>query len=124
MTADEPRPVKLPWEQDIVGETTANLAIGGLRETIMRGLTDERGVHAETLMVVIGALAGFAAQQAAWDRVKRGDVPLTPAAAEAIRARPDDTVDIMLDDLQEQGLFLAVSNPAGSSTATWFPSRT
>jgi hypothetical protein len=53
----------LPWDGD--GEIIANLTIGSLRDSILKWLTGDRGVHAETLMVTIGALAGFAAQNAA-----------------------------------------------------------
>lgn len=60
--------VALPWEGDVDAEITANLAIGNLRNALMQWLTSERGVHAETLMVSIGAIAGFAAQNAAWQR--------------------------------------------------------
>jgi hypothetical protein len=55
----------LPWEGDADGEIIANLTIGSLRDSILKWLTGDRGVHAETLMVTIGALAGFAAQNAA-----------------------------------------------------------
>ena len=54
--------VTFPWSRD--GEITANLAIGSLRESLLMWLKTERGIHAETLMVAIGALAGFAAQNA------------------------------------------------------------
>jgi hypothetical protein len=53
-----------PWEPD--GAIKANLAIGNLREALLAWLRGEHGVHAETLMVVVGALAGFAAQNAAF----------------------------------------------------------
>jgi hypothetical protein len=56
----------MPWEGDADGAVIANLTIGSLRDSILKWLTTERGVHAETLMVTIGALAGFAAQNAAW----------------------------------------------------------
>jgi len=69
---NEPRIVELreitfPWQPD--GEITANLAIGSLRESLLTWLKSERGVHAETLMVVIGAIAGFAGQNAVWQTV-------------------------------------------------------
>jgi hypothetical protein len=47
----ELREIKFPWEPD--------------------GTVTEHGVHAETMMVVIGALAGFAAQTAACEALKR-----------------------------------------------------
>lgn len=62
-------PVQFPWEPD--GGITANLAIGSLRDSLLMWLKSERGVHAETLMVATGALAGFAAQNAAWTQVRK-----------------------------------------------------
>jgi hypothetical protein len=57
---------KFPWEADTDATIMANLAIGNLREALQAWLRSERGVHAETLMVVVGALAGFTAQNAAF----------------------------------------------------------
>ena len=37
-----------------------------MRESLLNWLEDDRGVHAETLMVSVGALAGFAAGNAAF----------------------------------------------------------
>ncbi len=52
-----------PWQPHSL--LLGNLAIGNLREQLRLGLSTERGVNAPTLMVAIGALAGFAAQNAA-----------------------------------------------------------
>src|ERR1043165_8205749 len=60
--------VQYPWE-GTGDEIVVNLAIGSLRDSLMQWLTSERGVHAETLLVSIGAIAGFAAQ--ARDRADR-----------------------------------------------------
>jgi hypothetical protein len=57
-------PLKLPWNPD--DAIIPNLTIGSMRDSILKWLTGPRGVHAETLMVVTGALAGFAAQNAAF----------------------------------------------------------
>jgi hypothetical protein len=54
-----------PWESDDDATIVANLTIGSLRDSALKWLTSERGVHAETLMVVIGSIAGFAGQTAA-----------------------------------------------------------
>lgn len=67
--------VRYPWT-GTDDEIAVNLAIGSLRDSLMTWLTTERGVHAETLLVSIGAIAGFAAETAALDRVKRRDVPV------------------------------------------------
>ena len=61
--------IMFPWGPD--GEIAANLAIGTLRNSLLKWLKTDRGVHAETLMVVIGAIAGFAAQNAVWQTVAR-----------------------------------------------------
>src|ERR1043165_4439944 len=67
--------VRYPWS-GTDDEIVVNLAIGSLRDSLMKWLTSERGVHAETLLVSIGAIAGFAAETAALDRMKKRDVPL------------------------------------------------
>jgi hypothetical protein len=62
--AVEPKPVgQLPWQPQ--SEIRGNLAIGNLRENLQRFLRNERGVHAETLLTAVGALVGFASQNAA-----------------------------------------------------------
>jgi hypothetical protein len=70
-----------PWEQDQDATIIANLATGSLRDSLLKWLTSERGVHAETLMVSIGALAGFAAQNAAFRSI---GPPGTPIPKDAI----------------------------------------
>lgn len=51
-----------------------------IADWLMRELTDERGVHCETILTVIGALAGYAAQQALWEgMVKPGKLAITEA---------------------------------------------
>ena len=52
-----------PWQPD--STKTALRAIGDLRVSLMRDLKTPRGIHTETLMTVVGALAGFVAQNAA-----------------------------------------------------------
>jgi hypothetical protein len=72
---------KFPWEQDQDATIIANLAIGSLRDSLLKWLTSERGVHAETLLVSIGALAGFAAPSAAFRSI---GPPGTPVPKDAI----------------------------------------
>ena len=81
--------VQYPWEgtDDVI---VVNLAIGSLRDSLMKWLTSERGIHAETLLVSIGAIAGFAAQTAALERTNKRDVPL-PAGFD--RAVPREAVN-------------------------------
>ncbi len=54
----------LPWDPD--DAIIPNLTIGSVGHSLLKWLTGERGVHAETLLVSVGALAGFAAQAAAF----------------------------------------------------------
>src|SRR6266700_1496809 len=68
-TANQPQAIQYPWA-GTDDEIVVNLAIGSLRDSLMRWLTTERGVHAETLLVSIGAIAGFAAQRAVEERIK------------------------------------------------------
>ena len=53
-----------PWSD--TSPIKGNLAIGNLRENLQRLLTDDRGIHAETLLASIGAIAGYASQNAFW----------------------------------------------------------
>jgi hypothetical protein len=71
---------KFPWDGDEDGEIIANLTIGSLRDSILKWLTSDRGVHAETLMVTIGALAGFAAQNAAFRSLEPSGTPVPKGA--------------------------------------------
>jgi hypothetical protein len=65
----------------------STLAQAGLGDTptriadwLMRELKDQRGIHCETLLTVIGALAGYAAQQALWEgMVKPGKLAIAQA---------------------------------------------
>src|SRR6185312_3502419 len=57
--------VKLPWEPK--GTTAANLAMHYVETLLMNALKTERGVHVETLLTAVGALAGFSAQHAIWE---------------------------------------------------------
>jgi hypothetical protein len=51
-----------------------------LANWLMRELKDERGVHCETMLTSVGALAGYAAQQALWEgMVKPGKMAIREA---------------------------------------------
>ena len=67
---------RFPWEPH--GTIRANFAIGDLSELMMQWLKSERGIHAETLMVVIGAVTGFAAQNVVWQMVNEPGMRLPP----------------------------------------------
>ncbi len=61
---------EFPWS----GEEYApcNFALGHLRDNLLEKLKDEAGgVHCETLMCAIGAIAGFATQSAVFDRMQK-----------------------------------------------------
>jgi hypothetical protein len=70
-----------PWQPD--STVTGDLAVKNLGEDIMKALKNERGIHTETLLTAVGALAGFAAQNAALDRVTSRD-PAAPKLTLAI----------------------------------------
>ena len=51
-----------------------------IADWLMRELKDQRGIHCETILTAIGALAGYAAQQALWEgMVKPGKLAITQA---------------------------------------------
>jgi len=50
-----------PWGPE--SDAAANQAIGGLRNYLLGALKTDRGIHAETILVASGALAGYAAQR-------------------------------------------------------------
>jgi hypothetical protein len=49
-----------PWSSSAEDEVVANFAVGNLRESLKLWVTLEGRIHAETLLVTIGAIAGFA----------------------------------------------------------------
>lgn len=64
-----------PSAPQSLGDTPTRIA-----DWLKRELTDQRGIHCETLLTVIGALAGYAAQQALWEgMVKPGKLAITEA---------------------------------------------
>jgi hypothetical protein len=73
----------MPWEPD--GTVVAGYAVQSLQHFLLNGAAslegeqaakDQRRVHAETLMTMVGALAGFSAQHAIWETVvQTGKLP-------------------------------------------------
>jgi hypothetical protein len=63
---------RMPWSPE--GDATAERAIGDLDEFLIGAL---EGSPVENLFVALGALAGHAAAQAAWERVAREGLRLT-----------------------------------------------
>jgi hypothetical protein len=72
-----------PWQP--ASTTTGNLAIRNVRDVVMKALRTERGIHSETCLTAIGAIAGYAAQAAALNCVtsKERD-PVNPPLSIAI----------------------------------------
>lgn len=72
------RAVKAPW--DSKGTPAANFAMQSVEALLMKALKTDRGVHVETLLTTVGALAGFAAQHAIWESIiKPGKLPAEAA---------------------------------------------
>jgi hypothetical protein len=65
-----------PWQSDTESTIIANFTIGSLRDSVMNWLTSECGVHAESLLVAIGAIAGFSAQAAAFQSIGPPGTPI------------------------------------------------
>lgn len=94
--APQTRPFMLPWK-DTDDEIVVNLAIGGLRDSVLMWLKTERGVHVETLLSTVGALAGFAGQTEAFARVVKRDVPgVDPGMSAAALAEHLRTANLMV----------------------------
>lgn len=111
---EKPRAIELPWKLPH-DEMTANLAIGGIRESLLLWLKSERGVHSETLLVAVGALAGFAAQRAAWARLARRDLPLPPSVMQAAAGTSDTALNLLSEELRTRGLFVTVATKSGET---------
>ena len=69
------QPSAQPSAQQGLGDTPTRIA-----DWLMREIKDQNGIHCETLLTVIGALAGYAAQQALWEgMVKPGKLAIAQA---------------------------------------------
>ena len=99
------RPFVLPWK-DSDDEVVVNVAIGSLRESMLAWLKTERGVHVETLLASIGALAGFAGQTAAFRRVETRDFP---------GADPKMSTAAMAEHLRSANLMVVANTKSGES---------
>ena len=97
--------VQYPW-QGTDDEIVVNLAIGSLHHAMLNWLTTERGIHAETLLVSIGAIAGFAAQSAALERIRMRDIDGVDKTMEA---------DAFSRLLQQRGLAVVVTAKSGET---------
>ena len=63
-----------PWSPD--GDVAANFAIHNLRENILQWVTHDGRIHCETLMCVLGSLAGFAALNAVLEEYVKTGKPI------------------------------------------------
>ena len=100
------RPFAFPWK-GTDDEAPVNLAIGSLGNSLLAWLKTERGgVHMETLLCSIGALAGFAAQTAAFHRVEKRDFP---------GADPQMATSAMAEHLRKANLMVVANTKSGES---------
>jgi hypothetical protein len=100
------RPFAFPWK-GTDDEAPVNLAIGSLGNSLLAWLKTERGgVHMETLLCSIGALAGFAAQTAAFHRVEKRDFP---------GADPQMATAAMAEHLRKANLMVVANTKSGES---------
>jgi hypothetical protein len=104
--ANQIRAFEFPWN-NTDDEIVVNMALGSLRDSLLMWLKTEHGVHAETLLVSIGALAGFAAQTAALARVQRREIPLPPGSDATI------SVEDLSEHLRKSGLLLNLTTKSG-----------
>ncbi len=71
----QPEPPAAAIGEPALGDIPTRIA-----DWLMRELKDERGIHCETILTAIGALAGYAAQQALWEgMVKPGKLAIREA---------------------------------------------
>lgn len=88
-SAPTPRQERFPWEPESTNR--ANLAAAALRQMLIQKLPAS-GLHAQTLLTAAGALAGFAAQNAALEQgellTSRRD--LVAPESLMLRTTPDD----------------------------------
>ena len=78
-----------PWQPG--SSKTGSRAIGDLGVGLMNSLKTVRGIHTETLLTVIGALAGFAAQNAALNVAASGtSSSATPRSFAVVSTKPGE----------------------------------
>ncbi|RYZ75971.1 MAG: hypothetical protein EOP05_06415 [Proteobacteria bacterium] len=87
------------------------MAVGNLRESILKVLANEQGVHVETLMAALGALQGFAAQNAALKRFHhaRTNNEVVPENALAL-VRTVDEKRFLFGDWINKAIFFTEEN--------------
>ena len=117
---------RFPWQPD--SRVTGDLAIKNLREGLMKALKNQRGIHTETLLTAVGALAGFAAQNAALERIASRD-PAAPKLSIAIAQTKSGEKWIMGDAVnvflypEAQSTLPLVAIIAGAATQAGVPAN-
>src|SRR5882672_1584571 len=111
-----------PWEPEV--DAAANQAIGGLRNYLLSALKTERGIHAETILVASGALAGYAAIHAVFEaylkrgRAQIGDQQAASTGKAIVEVKTQDGQTFYFGDLINS--FLAASHgPASRQFFVW-----
>jgi len=111
-----------PWGPE--GDAAANQAIGGLRNYLLGALKTDRGIHAETILVASGALAGYAAIHAVFEaylkrgRAQIGDQQAASTGKAIVEVKTQDGQTFYFGDLINS--FLAASHgPASRQFFVW-----
>lgn len=65
--AAQPQPIAAAQPPTTTTSVKGDYAIAQIHGWVMTALRDQRGVHCETALTVVGALGGYAAQQAIWE---------------------------------------------------------
>ena len=90
-----------PWQQDADNSMQGNCAVGNLKNFLLTSLNAGRGVHVETLLTVTGAMAGFAAQQAAFEEKKKQgqqQIKMVFKLSELAQFAQEDLISVHCDD--------------------------
>lgn len=101
--------MRFPWQPE--SEVRGNMAVGNLRETLLKVLANDQGVHVETLMAALGAVHGFASQNAALKRLyeAREQGETIPESAIAL-VKTVDEKRFIFGDWVNQSIFYTEEN--------------
>jgi len=120
-TPAAPRP-RAPWGRE--GEIAANQAIANLANFLLTALKVERGIHAETLLVAIGGLAGYSAIHAVFEayikpgRAQIGDSQAASTGKAIVEVKTQDGQTYYFGDLTNSFL-VAAAGPASRPFFVW-----
>jgi len=90
-----------PWQQDADNSVQGNCAVANLKNFLLTTLNSDKGVHVETLLTVTGAMAGFAAQQAAFEEKKKQgqrQIKMVMKLSELAQFAQEDLISVHCDD--------------------------